>query len=70
VGRGGALGALGRGREAADAAVDGEPRQRRCSGGAWWSGQRELVEMHVCERKRGSVGYSRTCLRPKKGHGG
>jgi hypothetical protein len=70
VGRGGALGALDQGWKAAEAAVNGEPRQRRCFGGAWWSGWRELVEMHVCERKRGSVGNSRTCLRPKRGHDG
>jgi hypothetical protein len=70
VGRGGALGALDRGWEAAAAAtVDGEPRQRRCSGGVWWSGKRNSVKMHLCERKRESVGSSRMCLRPRRRHG-
>jgi hypothetical protein len=69
VGRGGALGALDRGWEVAVAAVDGEPRQRRCSGGVWWSGKRNSVEMHLCERKRESVGSSRMCLRPRRRHG-
>jgi hypothetical protein len=69
VGRGGALGALARGWEAAATAVDGELRQRRCSGGVWWSGKRNSVEMRLCERKRESVGLSRMCLRPRRRHG-
>jgi hypothetical protein len=68
VGRGGALGALDRGWETAAAAVDGEPRQRRCSGGVWWPGKRNSVQMHLCERKRESVGSSRMCLRPRRRH--
>jgi hypothetical protein len=68
VGRGGALGALDRGWEVAAVAVDGEPRQRRCSGGVWWSGKGNSVQMHLCERKMESVGSSRTCLRPRRRH--
>jgi hypothetical protein len=47
-------------------ADDGEPRQRQCSGGVWWSGKGNPMEMHLCERKKESVGSSRTCLRPRR----
>jgi hypothetical protein len=47
-------------------ADDGEPRQRRCSGEVWWLGKGNSVEMHLCERKKESVGSSRTCLRPRR----
>jgi hypothetical protein len=47
-------------------ADNGEPRQQRCSGGVWWSRKGNSVEMHLCERKKKSVGSSRTCLRPRR----
>jgi hypothetical protein len=45
VGRGGALGAVDRGWEAAWAAVDGEQKLRRTSGEARWSGKEMAMEM-------------------------
>jgi hypothetical protein len=53
------------GWETAGAADDGEPRQRQCSSGVWWSGKGNPVEMHFYESKE-SVGSSRTCLRPRR----
>jgi hypothetical protein len=72
VGDGDAICALDREWEAAWVAVDGEPRQWRCSGGVWWSGEGNSVEMHLCERKKESVGSSRTCSgsRRRRGHAG
>jgi hypothetical protein len=68
VGGGGASGALDRGWEAAEAAVDDEPRLRRGSGEVESSGKRKTVEMHVCERKSESVGSSRMCSRSRRRH--
>jgi hypothetical protein len=70
VGRGDAARAMDRGWEAAEAAVDGEPRQRRGSGEVWSSGKRKAVEMHVCERKSEYGGSSRTYFKSRKRHGG
>jgi hypothetical protein len=61
---------MDRGWEAAEAAVDGEPRQRRGSGEVWSSGKRKAAEMHVCERKSDSMGSSRTYFKLRKRHGG
>jgi hypothetical protein len=69
VGHGGAAGALNRGWEAAEAAVDDEPRLRRGSGEVESLGKRKTVEMHVCEHKSESVGSSRTCSRSRRSHG-
>jgi hypothetical protein len=69
VGCGGAARALDRGWEAAAAAVDGEPRQRRDSGEVWSSGERKAVEMQARDGKIEFVGSSRTCLRSRKRHG-
>jgi hypothetical protein len=51
------------------AADDGGQRLRRRSGRVWWSGKGNSVEMHWCERKKESVGSSRTCLRPRRRRG-
>jgi hypothetical protein len=68
VGGGGASRALDRGWEAAEVAVDGEPRLRRGSGEVESSGKRKAVKMHVCERKSKSVGSSRMCSRSRRRH--
>jgi hypothetical protein len=70
VGDRGSAGALDRGWEAAEAAVDGEPRQRRGSGEVWSSGKRKAVEMQVRECKSEAVGNSRMCFKSRKRHGG
>jgi hypothetical protein len=51
------------------AADDGGQRLRWRSGRVSWSGKGNSVEMHWCERKKESVGSSRTCLRPRRRHG-
>jgi hypothetical protein len=66
----GAAGALDPGWEAAAAAVDGEPRQRRGSGKVWSSGKRKAVEMQVRECKSEFVGNSRMYFKSRKRHGG
>jgi hypothetical protein len=68
VGRGGALGALGRGWEAAWVAVDGEQKLRRRSGEARWSGKEMTVEMWVREHKKKCIGSSRMCFKLERGH--
>jgi hypothetical protein len=67
VGDGDAICALDWGWEAAWVAVDGEPRQRWCSGGVWWSEQRKGSKMGVCKCKSESVGSSRICPSPEEG---
>jgi hypothetical protein len=69
VGCGSAARVLDRGWEAAAAAVDGEPRQRRGSGEAWSSGERKAVEMQARDSKSEFVGSSRTCFRSRRRHG-
>jgi hypothetical protein len=69
MGHGGALVAWDRGSEAAGAADDGESRQWRCSGGRWWSEKGNSAEMYSSERKKESMGNSRTYLRPRRRHG-
>jgi hypothetical protein len=69
VGGGDAAAVLDRGWEAAAAAVDGEPRQRRCSGEVWSSGERKALEMHARDGKSEFVGSSRTCFRSRRRHG-
>jgi hypothetical protein len=61
VGRGGALGALDRGWEAAAVAIDGEQKLRRRSGEVWCSGEEMAAEMQMRESKMECVGNSRTC---------
>jgi hypothetical protein len=61
--------ALDQGGEAAVAVDDGEPRQRRCSGGTWGSEKGNSVEMYSSERKKESAGNSRMYLRPRRRHG-
>jgi hypothetical protein len=69
VGRGGAAGALDRGWEAAEAAVDGKPGLRRGSGEVGCSGKGKGVEMQSRKSKSGFVGSSRTCSRSRRRHG-
>jgi hypothetical protein len=61
VGRGGALGALDQGWEAAAAAVDGEQKLRRRSGEVESLGKEMAVEMQMRESKSECVGSFRTC---------
>jgi hypothetical protein len=68
VGRGGAAGALDRGWEAAEAAVDGKPGLRRGSGKVGCSGKGKAVEMQARKSKSGFVGSSRTCSRSRRRH--
>jgi hypothetical protein len=56
VGRGGALGALDQGWEAAWVAVDGEQALQRRSGEARWSEMEMAVKMWVRGRKRSALG--------------
>jgi hypothetical protein len=70
VGRSGASGALDRGWEAVEAAVDGKPGLRWGSGEVGCSGKRKAMEMHVCERKSEFVGSSRMYFKSRKRHGG
>jgi hypothetical protein len=73
VGGRGAAGALDQGWETAEAAVDGEPRQRRGSGEVWSSGKKRRWKCkcvkarvsswgapgHVSSRERDTTGESR-----------
>jgi hypothetical protein len=69
VGGGDAAGVLDRGWEAAAVVVDHEPRQRRCSGEVWSSGERKAVEIQARDGKSEFVGSSRTCFRSRRRHG-
>jgi hypothetical protein len=68
VGCSGVVEALACGCGAAEAADDGEPRQRRSSGEAWRSERRKRSGMGVCECKSESMGSSGTCFKSRKRH--
>jgi hypothetical protein len=61
--------ALDRGREAVEAAVDGEPRQRRGSVEVESSGRRKVGKMGVCKCKSEFTRSSKTCFKSRKRHG-
>jgi hypothetical protein len=68
VGGRGAAGALDRGWEAAEVAVNGEQELWRSSGGASRSGRRKAVQMWVRECKRECTGSSGMCFKSRRGH--
>jgi hypothetical protein len=68
MGRGGALGALDQGWEAAAAAVDGEQKLRRRSGEVESSGRGKAVQMWVGKCEREGTGSSRTHFKSRRGH--
>jgi hypothetical protein len=68
VGRGGALGALDQGWQAAAAAVDGEQKLRRRSGEVECSGRGKAVEMWVRKYEREGTGSSRMHFKSRRGH--
>jgi hypothetical protein len=68
VGGRGAAGALDRGWETAEAAVNGEQELWRSSGGASRSGRRKAVQMWVRECKRECTGSSGMCFKLRREH--
>jgi hypothetical protein len=65
----GAARALDRGWEVAEAAVNGEPRQRQGSDEAWSSGIKKAVQMWVREGESEYTGSSGTCFKSRRRHG-